>query len=402
MSKIPTHQFFATTAKGMEQLLCTELSSIGALSPTVTRAGVKFQGTLETAYRACLWSRIANRILLPLKTFAAPTQERLYAGVKSIRWSDHLSPKETIAVDFSTSHSQITHSQFGALKTKDAICDQLRSVQGERPSVKVIEPDIRINVYLNNDEATVSLDLSGDSLHLRGYREDGAKAPLKENLAAAILASLGWTHDCDREELLDPMTGSGTLPLEAAMISARIAPGAARKYFGFLGWRQHDKKLWTHLLEEARDLEIHDRKKLPRIVGTDQDPRVIATAISNSERAKLTTRVHFERREFIESRPQTAKGLIVLNPPYGERLGETEDLKPLYKTIGDTFKQHFAGWRGGVFTSNPELAKCIGLKAKRRHVLFNGALECRLLEYELFAGKHPQKSSEGPLLPDPV
>lgn len=382
--------FFATTAKGMEPLLVEELKSQGALEVQEARAGAVFKGTLETAYRACLWSRIANRVLLPLKTFSAPTPEKLYGGVKSIRWSDHLSPENTIAVDFSSSRSQITHTHFGALKVKDAICDQLRSTQGTRPSVAIHRPDLRINVYVNEDQATLSLDLSGESLHLRGYREEGASAPLKENLAAAILMLAGWkdlstTHDI---AFLDPMCGSGTLPIEAAMMAAQIAPGLGRDYFGFLKWQGHIPRTWQRLLAEAQEIRTQrlseGKKNFPRIVGYDADFRAVRAALNNIERAGLRGLVHIEKRDFTLCDRIEEKGVIILNPPYGERLGDVEALKPLYQNIGDTFKKKFKGWTGYVFTGNQELAKSVGLKASRRFVLFNGPIECRLLKFELY------------------
>lgn len=436
----------------MEGLLSEELRSFGAREVKETRAGVAFSGNLEAAYRACLWSRIANRILLPLKTFAAPDPAKLYGGVKGIRWSDHLSAKQTIAVDFSSSRSQITHTHFGALKVKDAVVDQIRSVQGERPSVDPARPDVRINVYLHDDQATVSIDLSGDSLHRRGYRlaegddsespnvprprrlipgrpelgrdrsESGPElagaraallaerpartggvarhtrtdrapsgpASLKENLAAAILMLAGWPArvkaDGARASLLDPMCGTGTLPIEAAMMAADRAPGLGRRYYGFQGWLRHDSGLWDRLQDEARGREIRDRKLLPRITGTDRDFRAVRGALANVERAGLTGRVHIEKRELAESAPVSGeeRGIIVLNPPYGERLGDVEELRPLYSQIGDVFKQRFQGWEGFVFTGSPELSKEIGLKANRRFVLYNGAIECRLFKFELY------------------
>lgn len=228
-------KFFAATPKGMEELLVDELKALGAQNVEKARAGAMFEGSVETAYRACLWSRIANRVFLPLKTFPAPTQEKLYAGVKSIKWSDHFTNDQTFAVDFASNQSQMTHTQFGALKTKDAIVDQFRSNTGIRPSIDVARPDIRINVYVLNDEATVSLDLSGDSLHKRGYRDEGTPAPLKENLAAAILMLAEWPRVAkEGGNFVDPMCGSGTLTIEAAMIAADRAPGLDRKYYGFL------------------------------------------------------------------------------------------------------------------------------------------------------------------------
>ena len=385
-----TYRFFATTAKGMESLLTEEIRSFGGLDVVETRAGVSFFGPLEVGYRACLWSRIANRILLPLKTFPAPTPEKLYGGVKGIRWTDHLTPQETIAVDFSSNQSAIEHTHFGALKVKDAIVDQLRSVVGERPSVDPIRPDIRINVYVIKDEATVSLDLSGDSLHKRGYREQGTPAPLKENLAAAILMMAGWPEAAKRgASFMDLMCGSGTLPIEAALMASDTAPGLRRDYFGFSGWQGHVPAIWKRLIAEAQEREIRDPKKLPKIVGYDADFRAVNIALTNLERSGMHGRVHIEKRELtavnaVESRAEGPAGIVVLNPPYGERLGEVEDLKPLYKEIGDTFKKKFKGWNGYVFTGSPELSKVIGLKASRRIVLFNGPIECRLFKYDLY------------------
>ena len=383
-----TYKFFSTTTKGTEPLLVAELTKLGATEIEETRAGASFQGTLETAYRVCLWSRIANRVLLPLKSFAAPTPEKLYGGVKSIRWSDHLNPSNTLAVDFSTSYSKITHSHFGALKVKDAIVDQLRSTQGARPSIDPVRPDVRVNVYLNNDEANVSLDLSGDSLHKRGYREEGAFAPLKENLAAAILMFAGWGEETSQTQapqaLLDPMCGSGTLPIEAALMSLRIAPGLQRQYYGFLGWKGHSPETWKRLHEEAQDQIVRDKKSLPKIVGYDQDFRAVRVALNNLERAGVRGKIHIEKKELAACDRIAESGLIVVNPPYGERLGDTESLKPLYKLLGDTFKQKFKGWSGYIFTGNAELAKQVGLKASRRFVLFNGPIECRLLKYDLY------------------
>jgi 23S rRNA (guanine2445-N2)-methyltransferase / 23S rRNA (guanine2069-N7)-methyltransferase len=383
-------KFFATTAKGMEDLLLDEIKSFypegAAQAVEKTRAGVAFEGTLETAYRACLWSRVANRILLPLKSFPAPTPEKLYGGVKSIKWSDHLSVDQTIAVDFQSNSSQMTHTQFGALKTKDAIVDQFMSNFGSRPNVDTKKPDIRVNVYLLNDVASVSLDLSGDSLHMRGYREEGTPAPLKENLAAAILMLADWPRVAkEGGSFIDPMCGSGTLCIEAAMIAADRAPGLDRRYYGFLKWAQHDPKVWKKLVQEAMDREITDPSKLPRIEGYDQDFRAVRAAIANVERAELRQVIHIEKRDLLETQTPVGKpGVVCMNPPYGERMGDVEELKPLYKSIGDTFKKKFKGWTGYVFTGSPDLAKVVGLQASRRLVLFNGALECRLLKYDLY------------------
>jgi 23S rRNA (guanine2445-N2)-methyltransferase / 23S rRNA (guanine2069-N7)-methyltransferase len=396
MSSSTSLRFFATTAKEMESLLEQEIRALGARQTEIKRAGVAFEGDIETAYRVCLESRVANRVLLPLKTFAAPTPEKLYGGVKSIRWTDHLTARQTIAVDFSSSQSLITHTHFGALKTKDAICDQLRSVTGERPSVDPLRADIRINVYLFKDEATVSLDLSGQSMHRRGYREEGVEAPLKENLAAAALMQAGWldalrsarAQGTALPAFVDPMCGSGTLPIEAAFMAIDRAPGLDREHWGFVAWKKHDAALWDRLVSQARAREISDRKLLPRIVGYDRDSRAVRIALANLERAGLAGKVHVEKRELGALEAIEPRGILVVNPPYGERLGEEQELKPLYKQMGDLFKQRMSGWDCFILTSSPELAKSVGLRPSRRIPLFNGALECRLLKFEMYAGTH--------------
>jgi 23S rRNA (guanine2445-N2)-methyltransferase / 23S rRNA (guanine2069-N7)-methyltransferase len=382
-----SQEFFATAAKGMEEVLVQEVLSLGATEAKPTRAGVSFRGTLKLAYRVCLHSRVASRVLLPLKTFAAPTPEKLYGGVKSVRWSDHLSPRNTLAVDFSSSRSAITHTQFGALKVKDAIVDQFRSVQGTRPSVDTAEPDVRINVYVHDDQATVSIDLSGQSLHRRGYRDESVPAPLKENLAAAMLLLARWPERAEAgAAFLDPMCGSGTLPIEAGLIAARVAPGLFRQRFGFERWGGHQDALWKELRAEAESQVIRDPKKIPKIIGTDRDVRAVRAALSHVERAGLRGMVHIERRDFGETVRPDEQGILMINPPYGERLGEIEELKPLYAEIGHVMKQRFAGWEGYVLTSEPDLAKAVRLSPARKYVLFNGAIECRLLKYELFSG----------------
>ncbi len=386
------HKFFATTAKALEPLLAQELQGLGISEVEPVRAGVYFTGTIETAYRVCLWSRVANRILLPIKKFAAPDEAKLYAGVKSIRWSDHMRANGTLAVEFAASRQSgtaVTHTHYGALKVKDAIVDQFRSTKDTRPSIDLERPDIRVHVYINQGEATVSIDLSGESLHKRGYRTEGVAAPLKENLAAAILLEAGWPKAASEgQAFLDPMCGSGTLPLEAARMALDIAPGLDRSYFGFLKWLNHDAQAWKRVLEEAQDREEASAdRKLGPIVGYDEDARAVHAALENLENAGLRGRVHIEKRTLDKAEAVAPKGVIIVNPPYGERLGEVEELKPLYKQIGDTFKQKFAGWTGYVFTGSPELAKGIGLQATRRIPLFNGPIECRLLEFPLHAGR---------------
>ncbi|MEJ2202399.1 MAG: bifunctional 23S rRNA (guanine(2069)-N(7))-methyltransferase RlmK/23S rRNA (guanine(2445)-N(2))-methyltransferase RlmL, partial [Desulfuromonadaceae bacterium] len=330
---------------------------------------------------------LASRVLLPLASFPAANPEQLYAGVREIDWQEHLAVDDSLLVDAVVSQSQITHSHFAALKVKDAVVDQFRDRLGRRPSIDTERPDLRINLYLQRDNATLSLDLSGDSLHRRGYREEGVLAPMKENLAAAILLRAGWPEIAAAGgALVDPMCGSGTLLLEGALLAADIAPGLLRPYYGFLGWRGHDPELWQQLLEEARQRRAAGLALLPSICGFDADGKAIRAAWSNIERAGLREYIHVEKRPVAELQaPQggAAGGLLVVNPPYGERLGEVEELGELYGTLGDRLKAEFSGWKAAVFTSNVELGKKLGLRAKKIHTLYNGAIECKLLHIEV-------------------
>lgn len=377
--------FFATCPKGIEALLAEELRAFDAADVKETRAGVAFTGTLATAYRACLWSRLASRVLLTLARFPAASAEALYAGVQNIRWSEHLDAHGTLAVDFSGTGSGITHSRFGALKVKDAIVDQLRDEAGARPSVDTERPDLRINVYLYRDEAVLSLDLAGESLHRRGYRSEAVEAPLKENLAAAILLRANWPAIARQGgAFVDLMCGSGTLPIEAALIAGDIAPGLTRNYYGFLHWKQHDAALWDGLIAEAEARRATGLASLPPIRGYDHEARAVRYARENVAGAGLSDYIVITRRELSACASEDAPpGLIVVNPPYGERIGEASELPALYAELGTQLKKNFSGWRAAVFTGNPEFGKHMGLRAQRYHTLFNGAIECRLLHFEI-------------------
>jgi 23S rRNA (guanine2445-N2)-methyltransferase / 23S rRNA (guanine2069-N7)-methyltransferase len=377
--------FFASCPPGVADLTAAELRDCGATSCREFKLGVHFEGSLEVAYRACLWSRTASRILLPLGTFSAATPEALYDGVKSIDWTLHIKPTGTLAVDLAGSTSGITHTHFGALKTKDAIVDFMRERTGERPSVDLDQPDMRIDVRLDRDRASVSLDLSGESLHRRAYRARGVAAPLKENLAAAILLRCGWpTIAKAGGELVDPMCGSGTLPIEAALMALDIAPGSMRSHFGFIGWLQHDRAVWQRVLDEARERRAATQDQRLVLRGYDQDPGAIRAAIENVERAKLRGFIHVERRDLAQLTRQSGhSGLVIANPPYGERIGDQERLQGIYELLGQKMREHFEGWKGAVFTGNPPLAKGIGINATRSHTLFNGRIECRLLRFDI-------------------
>lgn len=382
----PSYAFFATTPKGIESLLAAELTALGAEETRETRAGVAFRGPLVLAYRACLWSRLANRILLPLADFAAPTPETLYAGTHAVAWEEHFGADHTLAVDFATVQSHITHSQYGALKVKDAIVDRFRARTGQRPSVERAQPDVRINVYLQRDHATVYLDLSGESLHRRRYRSESVAAPLKENVACAALIRAQWPEvAAGGGALIDPLCGGGTLLIEGAMMAADIAPGLLREYYGFLAWRGHDPTLWSHLLEEAEAQREAGLQRLSKLFGWDADARAVQAAQRNIAAARLQEHIVVEQRAIQDLRAPTdaQAGLVICNPPYGERLGEVETLMPLYAALGDKLKTEFTGWRAAVLTANPDLGKKMGLRARKRYTLYNGALECKLLCFDV-------------------
>jgi 23S rRNA (guanine2445-N2)-methyltransferase / 23S rRNA (guanine2069-N7)-methyltransferase len=384
---MPTYQLFATTPKAMETFLAEELENLGIQSTKSTIAGVAFQGTLETAYRVCLWSRIANRVLLVLSSFSVKSQEDLYQGVQKINWFEHMRADGSFAVTFSAKNSTvINNTHFGALKVKDAIVDQMRVNYKVRPNIDTEHPQIRINVYLDGELAQLSLDLSGESLHRRGYRDISIAAPIKENLAAALLLRCGWPKIAKNQgTLCDPMCGSGTLLLEGAMIAADYAPGLLRQYFGFFGWKMHDAACWQKLIHEAEQRKIQGLEKLPVIVGFDQDRLSVKAALQHVANAGLQKKIHVERRQIEEAQPAESwqPGLFICNPPYGERLGDEAETAELYTRMGETLKKQFLNWQAGIIISNPELGFRFGIRSKKPFTLFNGALECKLLRMDI-------------------
>ena len=384
------HQYFAACPKGLEGLLLQELQALGAQDTRETVAGVYFEGDLRLAYRACLWSRLANKILLPLASFEVNSQEDLYEGVRALPWQEHLSPSGSLLVDFVGSNDAIRNTQFGALKVKDAIVDALRDFSGVRPNVAKRDPDLLVNARLSKNKLVLSIDLSGESLHRRGYRLKQGGAPLKENLAAGVLIRAGWPEIAAQGgALLDPMCGSGTFLIEAALIAADIAPGLGRASFGFERWLNHRNDIWLELREEA-----HQRKKLglakvnlPEIRGYDADVRVVRAAEENIISAELDHWLRVSRKELAEFKKPTHRamefGLVLSNPPYGERLGEVESLKLLYAHLGERLRNEFPGWRAGVFTGNPELGKQMGLRADKKYKFFNGTIASELLMFSI-------------------
>lgn len=388
-SSMNEQQYFSTCPKGIEGLLAQELAELGASSVRETVAGVYFEGTLETAYRVCLWSRLANKVLLPLASFSVESQDDLYDGVRELPWHEHLNPAGTLLVDFIGSNDAIRNTQFGAVKIKDAIVDSLREFSGERPSVAKRDPDLRINARLSKNKVVISLDLSGESLHRRGYRTKQGSAPMKENLAAGILLRADWpTIAAQGGALLDPMCGSGTLLIEAALMAADIAPGLGRVSFGFERWLKHRSDIWLSLRNEA--IERRDAglaKPLVEIRGYDADVRVIRAAEENIVSAELDHWLRVSRKELAEFKKPTHApmdyGLVISNPPYGERLGEIDSLKLLYAHMGERLRNEFQGWRAAVFTGNPELGKQMGLRAEKKYRLFNGTIPSELLLFSI-------------------
>ncbi|WP_445367175.1 bifunctional 23S rRNA (guanine(2069)-N(7))-methyltransferase RlmK/23S rRNA (guanine(2445)-N(2))-methyltransferase RlmL [Methylomonas sp. BW4-1] len=384
MSQYP---LFATTPKAMEGILANEIKALGGQNVREKMAGVAFEGDLALAYRVCLWSRTANRVFLPLSSFEVKSQQDLYDGVKKINWFEHIKPDDSLAVSFSSKNNPaINNTHFGALKVKDAIVDQMRAKFNKRPNIDTDRPSIRVNVYLQNETAQLSLDLSGESLHKRGYRDVNIAAPIKENLAAAILLRAGWPKIAEQGgSLLDPMCGSGTMLLEGAMIAADYAPGLQRDYFGFLGWKKHDAQLWQSLLDEAKHRRDIGLSKMPVIVGFDQDRRTVVAALQHVENAGLAGKIHIERRDIADATAAESwpKGLIACNPPYGERLGDEAETSELYRRFGEVLKQRFVGWQVAMIISNPELGFRLGVRSQKPITLFNGALECKLLRFNI-------------------
>lgn len=378
-------KFTATAPPHLAKLLAEEITSFGATRVQAHASTVSFQGDLDIAYRACLWSRIASRILLPLTDVDAPTPKALYDAVAAIRWERHLDSKGTLAVEVAGQSTGISHSRYAALTVKDAIVDRFREQFGERPSVDTEHPDLLVHLFLHGAKARLSLDLSGGSLHRRGYRLEGAFAPLKENLAAAILQLAGWAEIARRGGgLFDPMCGSGTLLIEGAWLAGDVAPGLLRKHFGFLGWKRHDDEVWQSLLVEAGERRDSGLAGIPPIIGYDRDRRALEAALANIERAGLNGKIRIEHRPLSADMPlpQGQPGLLVSNPPYGERLGEAALLRPLYTGLGQLLKERMPAWRGAVLTANPELGALIGLRPVRAETLDNGGIACRLLVFE--------------------
>lgn len=377
----PTDQqltLFATVPLGAEELTASELTKLGASHIKAIRGGVFFNGNRQTLYRSLLQLRTASRVLVQLAQFSCSSPQELYDNMRGLPWTDLLTPAMTLAIDCTLRDSAITHSHFAALKAKDAIVDLLRDSTGSRPSIDTKSPDLRINLHIAKNQCTVSLDASGEPLDRRGWRLDRNEAPLRETLAAAIMLHTGWDGTVP---LMDPMCGSGTLLLEGASIALGRPAGSGRA-FGLMRWRDFDKRQWDEVLR-AEQAKSTESLSVP-ILGFDRDPKTIITCRENARRAELAYNVTFDRKPFEEAEPCGHQGVLVMNPPYGIRMGNKTELEQLYRKIGEVFKRRFTGWTAYLLAGDLELAKLVGLKPSRRFVLFNGPIECRLLKYELY------------------
>jgi len=396
---------YASCPKNLEELLATELEALGLTRIRLAPAGVWVSASLEQAYRACLWSRVANRIVLNLTSVAADTSDALYSGVQAIAWEDLMAASVRFRVAFSGTNSAIRNSAFGAQRVKDAVVDRMRQANGVRPDVDLADPDVLVDIHLSGDKADVGLDLSGGSLHRRGYRTEKGAAPLKENLAAALLLRSGWPAIArEQGDFVDPLCGSATLLIEAALMARDRAPGLERSRFGFQGWLGHDDGLWQQVHAEAvQRAEVGARTSRSRFWGYDRDPSVIAVAWRNIERAGLSGVAHLERQSLSELRcPAGANpGLLLTNPPYGERLSDRKSLEPLYLELGERARASFEGWRMGVFTGAPEMGHSLGLRCEKRYRMFNGRIPTQLLLFSVKpeSAVRPRTSDAGPPVP---
>ena len=391
------NSLFASTARGLEELLKTELEGLGAQECQIAQGGVHFQGDTQLLYKSLMWSRLASRIMMPLGECSVWSDLDLYLGVQAIDWTAIFTPDATFAVSFGGLNDSIRNSQYGALKVKDAIVDAFTRKNLPRPNVDRDNPDLRINVRLNKETAYISLDLSGEGLHLRGYRDRTGMAPIKENLAAAIVMRSGWVPGTP---LLDPMCGSGTLLIEAAMWATDRAPGLHRGHWGFSGWAQHDDAVWK---EVKADAQTRARAGLAayesRFFGSDIDSRVVELARSNARRAGIGELITFEVKDVAQLTnplPKGPYGTVISNPPYGERLESEPALIAMHSLLGRNMKNHFGGWNLSLFSASPELLSCLQLRAERQFKAKNGPLDCVQKNYHLTetTGEKPASLAE--------
>jgi len=379
LSSSRSETFFASCPRGLESLLLQELVSLEAKESKETPGGVAFSGTWETCYRANLWSRIASRVLWRVADFSYKNETDLYAAAKAVDWPGYFSVQKKIRVNVTAQKSPLKSLEFATLKVKDAVCDRFRDSLGSRPDVDRAAPDVRIQAFLEEAKGILYLDTSGEALFKRGWRMDIAEAPIRENLAAGIIMLSGWKFD---QPLLDPMCGGGTLLSEAAAMARGRAPGAKRG-FGFEKLANFDSSLW----EKTRNQQ-HVTPVEPRLYGSDTDPDALKAARRNLGAAGVERWVKLEQSDVLERAAPEPAGVLVANPPYGERIGSADELAAFYPKLGTALKQGFAGWNCFFFTADLRLPKLIRLQPARRTPLWNGSLECRLYEFRIVAGSN--------------
>ena len=379
-------ELVAKTFQGLEEVLAKELTELGASDIEIGNRMVAFTGDKAMLYKANFCLRTAIRILKPIKHFKAQTADEVYDNVKAINWEEYLDAEKSFAVDAVVFSNEFRHSKFVAYKVKDAIVDYFRDKTGERPSVRLNNPDVLLNIHIAEDRCTLSLDSSGESLHRRGYRQEAVEAPLNEVLAAGMILMTGWRGECD---LIDPMCGSGTIPIEAALIARNIAPGVFRKEFAFEKWNDYDQELFDSIYND----ESNEREFTHKIYGYDNNPKANEIAIRNVKAAGLSKDIELKIQAFQQFEQPTEKSIIVTNPPYGERIS-TDDLLGLYQMIGERLKHAFTGNDAWILSYRDECFDQIGLKPSVKIPLYNGALECQFRKYQLFDGKYKAFRSE--------
>lgn len=381
-------ELIATTLFGLEEILASELRELGATDIEILIRAVKFKGGQALLYKSNLHLRTALKVLKPFAQFNIRTDNDLYEEIKKINWEKYLSVEGTLAIEATVSGEYFTHSQFVALKSKDAIVDQFRDKYNIRPSIDLEDPDLRLNIHISDRTCSVSLNSSNITLGKRGYRQAQSLAPISEVLAAGIIALSGWDKKSD---FYDPMCGSGTFSIEAALLAANIAPGRLRS-FGFERWKDFDAGLWSSIKKEAEDKIINPSCK---IFGSDIETRAVEISKSNAAIAKVDHLIEFKQMDFLKSEDHFNDGTVIMNPPYGERLKEKDDIIPFYQEIGTQLKHHYEGCEAWIISGNIEALKFIGLRPSRKIRLFNGPLECKLQKYELFRGKKGSRKTEG-------
>ena len=372
-------KYVAKTLYGLEKVLAAELLLLGADKVIATNRAVMFEGEKSLLYRANYCVRTALSVLLPISEFRIRSKDDLYKGGSKINWDLYLDSDDTFSITPVVNSPYFSHTGYAGLLLKDSIADFFRNKTGRRPSVDTINPDILINLHISNDFVTISLDSTVVPLFKRGYRKEQAVAPLNEVLAAGILHLTGWNASTD---LIDPMCGSGTIPIEAGMIACKIPPGKFRNFFGFQRWKDFDEELFDKIVLENDKNIISSPVK---ISGSDISKEAVQQTIANISAAGLDSQISISHSDFKDLKPETFSGVLILNPPYGQRL-HPEDIDALYSMIGTTLKHSFAGSTAWLITSDKESLKNVGLKPREKHILFNGALECTLLKYELYSG----------------